>query len=374
MHNLCFLYLFISLFKFTKSIITRKIIHIDMDAFFASVEQYDNPTLRGKEVVVGGLGPRGVIAAASYEARKYGVRSAMPSYKARSLCPHLIFVKPRFDRYKEVSSQIRSVFQEYTDKIEPLSLDEAYLDITENKKGITSAIQIAREIKQKIKQVTGLTASAGVSVNKFLAKVASDIHKPDGLSVILPDDVQDFIDELPIEKFYGVGKATLQKMKRKNIHTGRELRAKSELELVQWFGKFGRYLYKVSRGQDDREVESNRIRKSISVERTYETDLVDSKIIRDKVGKLSQMLAKAMSKKNLNGRTVVLKIRYSDFTSFTRSRSATHFFNDEPSIFQIAEQLLTSIPSESIQPIRLLGLGMNNLDSEVSQLQLTLSF
>lgn len=351
----------------------RKIIHIDMDAFYASVEQYDNADLRNKAVVVGGLGPRGVIAAASYEARKYGVKSAMPSFKAKKLCSHLVFVRPRFERYKEVSRQIREVFYTYTDLVEPLSLDEAYLDITENKKGKNSAIQIAKEIKHLIKAKTGLTASAGVSINKFLAKVASDYHKPDGLTVILPQDVQAFVDELPIRKFYGVGKATLKKMEAYGIQNGRDLRQRSELELVQLFGKFGRYLHKVSHGRDDRVVEANRIRKSMSVERTYEKDLSEWSHVEEKIEHLVDLLEASLLKHKIKGRTIVLKIRFDDFTSITRSKSIQQYTNQRSIIHDVAQQLIASI-SDDHKPIRLLGLGMNNLNSEVEHLQLTLDF
>lgn len=351
----------------------RKIIHIDMDAFYASVEQYDDPSLRGKPVVVGGLGPRGVIAAASYEARVYGIRSAMPSFKARRLHPNLIFVKPRFARYKEISQQIRSVFFTYTDLVEPLSLDEAYLDVSENKKGILSAIKIAQNIKAEIKETTGLTASAGVSINKFLAKVASDLHKPDGLSVILPEDVLAFLDILPIEKFYGVGKATATKLLRANIKTGQDLRLRSERELVQLLGKFGRYLYKVSRGEDDREVQSDRIRKSISVERTYGEDIEDWKEIMNKVDELVELLIKSIYKSKIKGRTVIMKIRFGDFTTLSRSKSLSHFTDNKLTIREIATGLMNSIKHD-YKPIRLLGLGLSNLDTEVDVMQLTLDF
>lgn len=241
----------------------RKIIHIDMDAFFASVEQHDNPELRGKPVAVGGSAERGVVAAASYEARKFGVRSALPSKTAKRLCPELIFVMPRFDRYKEISGQIREIFAEYTDLIEPLSLDEAYLDVTENKKDISSATQIATEIRQKILEKTGLTASAGVSYNKFLAKTASDINKPNGQCVIKPAQAVAFVEALPIHKFFGIGKVTAEKLIQMGILTGKELKVQSLEFLVKNFGKVGKYYFEIARGQDHREVSPNRESKSI---------------------------------------------------------------------------------------------------------------
>lgn len=347
----------------------RKIIHIDMDAFYASVEQRDNPALIGKAIAVGGGSARGVVATASYEARKYGVKSAMPGFKARNKCPHLIFVKPRFSRYKEISQQIRAVFKEYTDLVEPLSLDEAYLDVTVNKKEIDSAIKIAKEIKQAIKSETGLTASAGVSINKFLAKVASDLHKPDGLSVILPEDVQTFIDELPIEKFYGIGKSTAQKMKLLNIENGKDLYQLSEIELVNHFGKFGRYLFKVVRGDDDREVKAERVRKSISVERTFETNLTESKEVEEKIKLLAEKLNLALDRSKVKGKTVVLKIKFEDFTTITRSKSVKNYTNDIKLVESIAYELFEQLDWEG-KGIRLIGLGISNLDTEQREEQL----
>lgn len=347
----------------------RKIIHIDMDAFYASVEQHDNPALRGKAIAVGGGSARGVVATASYEARKYGVKSAMPGFKARNKCPHLIFVKPRFSRYKEISQQIRAVFKEHTDLVEPLSLDEAYLDVTVNKKEIESAIKIAKEIKQAIKTETGLTASAGVSINKFLAKVASDIHKPDGLSVILPEDVQTFIDELPIEKFYGIGKSTAQKMKLLNIENGKDLYQLSEIDLVNHFGKFGRYLFKVVRGEDDREVKAERVRKSISVERTFDSNLTESKEVEEKIKLLAEKLDSALERSKVKGKTVVLKIKFEDFTTITRSKSVKNYTNDIDLVESIAYELFEQLDWEG-KGIRLIGLGISNLDTEQREEQL----
>ena len=253
----------------------RKIIHIDMDAFFASVEQRDHPELRGKAIAVGGGGKRGVVAAASYEARKYGVHSAMPGSVAARLCPHLIFVKANFEQYKKVSQQIRGIFAEYTDLIEPLSLDEAYLDVTENKKGIASATQIAQEIRQKITEQTQLTASAGVSFTKFIAKTASDFNKPNGITVIKPDQAQAFLDKLPIEKFHGIGKVTADKMRKMKIKNGADLREWTEIDLVRRFGKMGQHYYRICRGEDQSPVNPHRIRKSISAEETFYDDIED---------------------------------------------------------------------------------------------------
>ena len=347
----------------------RKIIHVDMDAFFASVEQLDDPKLRGKPVAVGGGSSRGVVAAASYEARKFGVRSAMPGFKAKQKCPQLIFVPPRFKRYKELSSEIRNVFFEYTDLVEPLSLDEAYLDVTVNKPDIDSAIKIAKEIKRKIKSNVGLTASAGVSINKFLAKVASDLHKPDGLSVILPEDVQTFIDQLPIEKFYGIGKSTATKMRSLGIENGQDLYQYSEIDLVKNFGKFGRYLYKVVRGNDDREVSADRIRKSISVERTFEDDLVSDKEVEEKIQLINEKLGQALERTKIKGKTINLKIKFNDFTTITRSRSVKNFTNDIGLIESISWKLFEQLSWDG-KGIRLLGLGLSNLDTEHSEYQL----
>lgn len=350
----------------------RKILHIDMDAFYASVEQNDNPELRGKPIAVGGSSARGVVAAASYEARAFGVKSAMPGFKAKNKCPNLIFVKPRFSRYKEISNLIRDVFYEYTDKVEPLSLDEAYLDVTNNKKNIDSAIKIAKEIRKKIKEQTGLTASAGVSINKFLAKVASDIHKPNGLTVILPDDVQGFIDDLAIEKFYGVGKATSKKMKALGIHTGKDLFQMSELDLRKHFGKMGSYLYKVCRGEDDREVKSEQIRKSISVERTFEDDLTSVEAVNDKIEMVNAKLYEALQRTGINGRTVVLKIKYDNFSIVSRSKSMKSFSSDKDIILNIAKELFAQLEWAG-KGIRLIGLGLSNLDTEQKENQLKLS-
>ena len=351
----------------------RKIIHIDMDAFFASVEQRDNPELRGKPVAVGGSRERGVVAAASYEARKFGVRSAMSSRLAYQKCPSIIFVRHRFDVYKEVSRQIRSIFHEYTDLVEPLSLDEAFIDVTQNKFSEPSAIKIASEIKQKIKQRTQLTASAGVSVNKFLAKVASDLKKPDGLAVILPEQVIPFLEELPIEKFFGVGKATAERMRNFGIKTGADLKKYSRLELAQRFGKFGSYLYDVVRGIDKRKVKPDRIRKSISSETTYNEDLTTLDDVKASVRLLIGKLCKSCEKYNIKGKTINLKYRFSDFTTFTRSRTLGGFTNSHDIITDLTFEMLQELEGE-MKPIRLLGIGLSTLNTERKDNQLEFDF
>jgi DNA polymerase-4 len=336
---------------------TRKIIHVDMDAFYASVEQYDNPALRGKPVAVGGE-HRGVVSAASYEARKFGVRSAMPSKTAKEKCPHLIFVPPRFARYKEVSRKIREIFHEYTDLVEPLSLDEAYLDVTENKKDIESANQIAREIRQKIFEQTGLTASAGISVNKFLAKVASDINKPNGQKTIHPDK----IEELPVEKFYGVGKVTANKMFTLGIFKGKDLKKKTIQELISLFGKSGSYYYNVVRGIHNSEVQPYRIQKSVAVERTFFEDLYDEQQINEKLKSLSAELHQRLQKNNILGRSLTLKIKYKDFSLFTRSSTKEEYFNSEEEYFKTSKKLWELRPFD--KPVRLLGLSLSHLNTE----------
>ena len=299
----------------------RKIIHIDMDAFYASVEQRDNPELRGKPVAVGGSRERGVVAAASYEARKFGVRSAMPSVTAKRKCPDLVFVKPRFDAYKAVSRQIRAIFAEHTPVIEPLSLDEAYLDVTENLKGITSATQIAEEIRAKIRAETGLTASAGVSYNKFLAKLASDYRKPDGLFVITPKMGPTFVETLQVGKFHGVGPATTQKMNRLGIETGLDLRAQTLAFLQQHFGKSGPYYFWIARGVDDRPVRADRIRKSIGAENTFPDDLFTFETAHDALRPIIEKVWRYCEGTRIRGRTVTLKVKYADFHQITRSHT-----------------------------------------------------
>lgn len=353
----------------------RKIIHIDMDAFFASVEQRDNPSLKGKPVVVGGSGSRGVIAAASYEARVFGVRSAMASAKAIRLCPNLIFVKHRFDVYKEVSRQIRDIFHEYTDLVEPLSLDEAYLDVTENKKGYRSAMKIAMEIRAKIREQTQLTASAGVSFNKFLAKIASDINKPDGMKVILPEEADAFIDQLPIQKFHGIGKVTAKKMKNMGVFTGADLKKLSEIDLVQRFGKAGRHYYKIVRAEDNRPVNPNRVRKSIGAERTYSEDITSLAEKKDRLKKLAKIVFEYMKKTDNFGRTISIKVRNEDFKTITRSRSFSGEVRDMEKIENVAYELLEG-SLEGFEKVRLLGLTVSNLEKEhiLEGIQLSFDF
>ena len=339
----------------------RKIIHIDMDAFYASVEQRDNPDYRGKPLVVGGSpqGRGGVVATASYEARKFGIRSAMSSRQALQLCPHALFVKPRFEAYKEASKKIREIFSRYTDLIEPLSLDEAYLDVTQDKLNIGSALEIAEQIKQAIKNELNLTASAGVSVNKFVAKVASDINKPDGLKFIGPSAIESFMEKLPVEKFYGVGRVTAQKMKEMGIFTGLDLKNIVEEELVKRFGKSGRFYYQIVRGMDNRAVQVHREAKSLAAEDTFARDLSLVEEMEVELDKIAQTVCMRLEKKNLKGRTLSLKIKYSDFKQITRSRSFVSPFDDFHTIFETARHLLRASSMED-RKVRLLGISMSN--------------
>lgn len=343
-----------------------------MDAFFASVEQRDAPNLRGKPLVVGGDTRRSVVAAASYEARAYGVFSAMPMAMAKQKCPHLVIVPHRFDVYKEISNQIREIFEMYTDLVEPLSLDEAYLDVTENRKSLPSAIQIGKEIKEAIFKRTALTCSAGISVNKFLAKIASDMNKPDGLTVIKPHEVDDFVQKLPVEKFFGVGKATLKKMHEIGVHTGLDLQKYSEIELIKFFGKVGRYYYKVCRGLDDRIVKPTRVRKSVSVERTFEVDVNDEQEVFDILSKLTTKLVHTLQRLNLKGKTVHLKWRYPNFVTPTRSKTFPYYIGEQSLIYQALLSLVKH-NVEIEQGIRLLGVGLSNLNSEDTERQLSLN-
>jgi DNA polymerase-4 len=341
----------------------KKIIHIDMDAFYASVEQRDQPDLRGKPLAVGGAGARGVVASASYEARRFGVRSAMPSSTARRLCPELLFVKARFEVYKEVSQQIRTIFLEYTDLVEPLSLDEAYLDVTDNKKGMQSATLVAQEIRRRIEAETQLTASAGVSFNKFLAKIASDVNKPNGIKVITPAEATAFLDALPIEKFHGVGKVTAEKMKRMGILTGADLKQFSELELLQKFGKVGGHYYRIVRAEDDRPVNPHRIRKSIGAERTFSEDLTKIADMKEKLSYLAGVVFEYMKKTDNFGRTVTLKIKSADFKLSTRSRTFGREVTDLEQLTQIVFELLHE-NEEEVERVRLLGVTVSNLQKE----------
>lgn len=338
----------------------RKIIHVDMDAFYASVEQHDFPELKGKPLAVGG-GLYGVVAAASYEARKYGVRSAMPGKIALEKCPHLIVVKPRFARYKEISQQIRKIFYEFTDLVEPLSLDEAYLDVTENKKGIESAQEIAKAIRQQIFEETGLTASAGISVNKFLAKVASDYRKPNGQKTIHPTQILDFMEQLPIEKFHGIGKVTANKMHQLHIFTGKELKGKSLEDLVRLFGKSGNYYYNVVRGIHHSEVKPHRIQKSVAVEETFWENLLDEDAVFKQLEILSEEMEARLSKKETKGKSLTLKIKYKDFTVYTRSKTQEVYYENSQDFYETARKLWELRPFD--KPVRLLGLSLSNLNT-----------
>jgi len=342
-----------------------------MDAFYASVEQRDHPELAGKPLVVGGLpeGRGGVVATASYEARKFGIRSAMSSKQALQLCPQAIFVRPRFEVYKEVSRQIREIFRRYTDLIEPLSLDEAYLDVTEDKPGIGSALEIARQIKDAIQEELQLTASAGVSVNKFVAKIASDINKPNGLKFIGPSAIEAFMEQLPVEKFHGVGKVTAAKMKGMGLFTGEELKKLSEAELIRHFGKAGRFYYRIVRGIDERPVQPQRAAKSLAAEDTFPYDLGSLADMETELDKLAQVVHGRLTKNNLQGRTLTLKIKYSDFKQITRNRSYPEPLTAVETIGVVAKELL-ALTFEEGQRVRLLGISLSNFDSAKDQLRL----
>jgi len=347
-----------------------------MDAFYASVEQRDFPEYRNKPIAVGGSPDgRGVVATCSYEARKYGVHSAMPSAKALRLCPHLIFIRPRFDLYRKISRQIKEIYYDYTERVEPLSLDEAYLDVTQNKMEIPSGTLIAREIKQKIKEETGLTASAGVSYCKFLAKLASDLDKPDGLAVIEPEEAQEFIDQLDIGEFHGIGSATEEKMHYLNIFTGADLKKKSEYELVNHFGKQGLFFYKIARGIDKRRVKPDRIRKSVGKERTFSEDVESLDWIRQFLKELNTKVVKALKKSGAKGKTITLKIRHANFETFTRSHTLPHYTDNESDIYDIVEKLVAESELGTVK-VRLLGITVSNLNLQSDGLgkQLTLPF
>jgi DNA polymerase-4 len=340
----------------------RKIIHVDMDAFYASVEQRDNPELRGKPLAVGG-GVRGVVAAASYEARKYGVRSAMPAVTAKRRCPELIFVKPRFDAYREVSNRIRAIFAQYTPHVEPLSLDEAYLDVTSDLKGIGIATAIAEEIRARIRAETGLTASAGVSYNKFLAKLASDQNKPDGLCVITPAKGEAFVASLPVNRFHGIGPKTAEKMARLGIESGADLRAQTPAFLQHHFGSSGDYYWNLARGICHREVKADRPYKSVSAEDTFMTDLKEPGALLAELDRIARHVWERIEKKGLSGRTVCLKVKYQDFRIVTRARSLPRNVAGADEFAGTAASLLrTLLPPE--KGIRLLGAGLSNLCDE----------
>lgn len=346
-----------------------------MDAFFASVEQLDNPELHGKPVAVGSSGERGVVAAASYEARKFGVKSALSSRVAKRRCPDLIFVKPRFNRYKEISNQIRNLFLEYTDLVEPLSLDEAYLDVTYAKKGKPSATLIAKEITSRIFAETGLTASSGVSYNKFLAKVASDVNKPNGIFVITPDRAQEFIDELEVRKFFGVGKVTAQKLNEIGIWRGADLKNMERLELVRMFGKAGNYYYDICRGEDNRLVLASRQRKSVGAEQTFLTDLFYPTDLETELLAICDILWERIERAKVKGKTLTLKFKYSDFEQHTRSKTISGYFSTKAKLISEAKLLLKAGGGFS-KGIRLLGLTVSNfLREEVSKpVQLAIDF
>ena len=340
----------------------RKIIHVDIDAFFASVEQLDNPELKGKPIAVGGSQARGVVAAASYEARKFGVKSAMSGILAKQKCPDLIFVKPNFSRYKEISHQIREIFYDYTDLVEPLSLDEAYLDVTENKVGNPSASLIAQEIRNRIFNELNLTASAGISINKFIAKVASDINKPNGQKTINPEEVISFLDNLPINQFYGVGKVTASKMYNLGIFTGNDLKQKSLEELANLFGKSGAHYYSIVLGIHNSEVKTDRIRKSVGAETTFFENISSEIFMIQKLEKIADELEKRLKKIDTKGKTVTLKIKYSDFTLQTRSKTIDEFIQQKKEFFPIVKELLYQEKLKN--SVRLLGISFANLNTE----------
>lgn len=336
-----------------------------MDAFYASVEQMDDPSLKGKPVAVGGSEVRGVVSAASYEARKFGVRSAMSGYLAKKLCPEIIFVRPRFDRYKEISNKIRKIFHDYTDLVEPLSLDEAYLDVTQNKKGNPSATLIAQEIRKRIFEETGLTASAGISVNKFVAKVASDYNKPNGQKTINPDEVEPFLEALDIKKFYGIGKVTAEKMYQHGIFTGKDLKERSREYLEEHFGKSGGHYYLIVRGIHNSAVKPNRITKSVAAEHTFNTNLTSEIFMEERLERIAAELSKRLQRHKISGKTVTLKIKYSDFTLQTRSKTLPYFISDKSLIQETAKELLYQ--EKMKESVRLLGISLHNLNTELKK-------
>jgi DNA polymerase-4 len=350
----------------------RKIIHIDMDAFYASVEQRDNPELRGRPVAVGGARERGVVAAASYEARQFGVHSAMPSITAKRKCPDLIFVKPRFDAYKAISLQIREIFAAYTSIIEPLSLDEAYLDVTENLKGISLATQIAEEIRARIRAETELTASAGVSYNKLLAKLASDHRKPDGLFVITPKMGPSFVETLPVRKFHGIGPATARKMARLGIETGLDLKSQTEGFLQHHFGKAGSYYYRAARGIDERPVRADRIRKSVGAENTFPVDLLTYEAARDALREITEKVWGYCEGSGIRGRTVTLKVKFANFQVITRSRTGQMQVKTLGELEQLGNALLEPLFPVA-KGIRLLGISLSSLAAEEPERELEFS-
>lgn len=345
--------------------VTMKIIHVDMDQFYAAVEQHDNPQLRGKPIAVGHDAERGVVSTASYEARRFGVHSAQSIQVAKRLCPGLVIVEPHFQRYKEVSAQLHSIFHDYTDLIEPISLDEAFLDVTENKREIELGVDIAREIKQRIRETTGLTASAGVSYCKFLAKIASDWRKPDGLTVIHPDRALDFIAQLKVEKIWGVGQKTAEKMHRLGIFTGADLRQTSLTRLTQEFGKMGAMFHDFANGIDNRPVISEWERKSVSCERTFEKDISKNADVTIHLYQTVMELVQRIKKTNFEGRTLTLKVKFLDFQQITRSITTDHILQTKEDILPLAKQLMHEVEFHS-HPIRLIGLGVSHSGSTIA--------
>ncbi len=360
------------------SLAPKKILHIDMDAFYASVEQLDNPELREKPVAVGGESERGVVAAASYEARKFGVRSAMSGVLARKNCPNLIFVKPRFSRYKEISKMIRAIFYEYTDLVEPLSLDEAFLDVTKNKKNNPSATLIAEEIREKIFTTVGLRASAGISNSKFVAKIASDINKPNGQKTIAPEEVEAFLEELPIEKFFGIGKVTASKMYQLGIFNGTDLKEKSKDFLIKHFKNSGAHYYQLVRGLYQSEVRPNRIQKSVATEHTFNKNLTSEIFMMERLEAIAEELESRLQKSKIAGKTITLKIKYSDFTLQTRSKTLPFFVKDKNILLETVRELL--FQEKVKESVRLLGISVSNLnntsdkDEKVMDIQLKFEF
>ena len=342
----------------------RKIIHVDMDQFFAAVEQRDNPALRGRPVAVGHDAERGVVSTASYEARPYGVHSALSIQVAKRRCPGLIIVEPHFQKYKEVSQQIRAIFQDYTDLIEPLSLDEAFLDVTENKRGIALAVDCAKEIKARIKAETGLTASAGVSYCKFLAKIASDWRKPDGLTVIHPDRAQQFIDQMDVKRIWGVGQKTADHLHRMGVFTGADLRRLSLTHLQQEFGKMGRMFYDFARGIDERPVVSEWERKSVSCEHTFAADISAPSAVTIELYHTVLELVERLKKSQFEGRTLTLKVKFHDFQQITRSTTVGYVLKTKDQILPLAKRLMQDVDYHD-HPIRLMGLGVSGHHDEL---------
>lgn len=343
----------------------RKIIHVDMDAFYASVEQIDRPELSGMPLAVGGSSKRGVVSAASYEARRFGVRSAISGVLAKKLCPELVFVPPRFDRYKQISTKIRSIFFEYSDLVEPLSLDEAYIDVTQNKKGIQSASTIAQEIRTRIKSELGLTASAGISINKFIAKVASDYNKPDGQKTVPPEEVIPFLEALDIRKFHGIGKVTAKKMYELGVFTGLDLKGKSIIFLKENFGKLGPYFYNIVRGIHKSPVKPNRTRKSLAAERTFSTNLSSEIFLVDKLEQIAAEVSSRLQQIDIAAKTLTLKIKYSDFSLQTRSKTLPYYISSKEVILEYSKALLFQ---EKLQnSVRLVGISMSNLNTHVAK-------